>query len=126
MYHDQIYERVRKLGMSGAAFASVANISAPKLSNFFKGRLELPAGKAKELDQPLRDIAALQQRFPIPLEMHDAKWLKLALERFRSGSFETFHNLTKEFANPEVKQTVLELEWSKTLSEFAESAVQIK
>src|SRR5438309_3095308 len=73
----------------------------------------------------IRDIVALQQCFPIPLEMHDAKWLKLALERFRSGCFEEFRNLTQKFANAESKQTTLELEWSQTLEEFAENEIKI-
>ncbi len=124
MYHDQILKRVRELGMSGAAFAAVANMSAPKLSNFFKGRVELPAGKAKELDLLLRDIAALQLCFPIPLEMHDAKWLKLALARFRAGKFRSFRRLTKAFAKSETDETIQD--WSKTLAGFAESETENK
>lgn len=121
MFHDQIHERVKKLGMSGAAFAAVANMSAPKLSNFFKGRIELSAGKAKELDQLLRDIVALQQCFPIPLEMHDAKWLKLAVERFREGKFGIFRFLTISFAEDETADV---RQWHQQLAEFAESEVE--
>jgi len=121
MFHDHIRDRVKKLGMSGASFAAVANMSAPKLSNFFKGRIELPAGKAKELDQLLRDIVALQQSFPIPLEMHDAKWLKLALERFRAGKFRNFRRLTNKFAKDEVDDV---LQWHQQLDEFARTETE--
>jgi hypothetical protein len=104
--------------MNQAEFASVANMSPPKLSNFLKGRIELPPGKAKELDRLLRDIVGMQQCFPIPLEMHDAKWVKVALERFRAGKFKKFRRLTNEFAKCEGDGIQ---EWHQQLADFAKS-----
>jgi transcriptional regulator with XRE-family HTH domain len=84
---------MRKLNLKSGDLAALANISAPTLSNFFKGRRELDAIKCKLLDQLLKEIEELKMFFPVPIGLHDPKLLALALHRFRTGRFESFRRL---------------------------------
>jgi len=65
--------------------AATCDVPAPKLSNFFSGKCELTPERRKRLENALADLVLLQECFPIPLGMADAKQLKLALARFRGS-----------------------------------------
>jgi len=93
MFHEHIRQRVQKLGIKNGEFAALVGISAPAFSNFLKGRKEIP--DAKRLDVMLQDLEELKKCFPIPLGLHDAKLLAIALERYRAGKFNSFKRLTK-------------------------------
>jgi hypothetical protein len=95
MEHHFIKERASKLGLRGGDLAALANISAPKLSNYFRGRAPLDSTKRAELLQVLDDLEALENHFPIPLGLHDMKLTALMLERFRTGRFSSFLRLTR-------------------------------
>ncbi len=103
MEHENLNQRSKKLNLRGADLASLANISAPKLSNFFRGRINLDAGKRKELVQVLDDLEKLNACFPVVVSTSDAKVLAVALERFRTGLFKKFAKATKaiDWADPE-------------------------
>lgn len=90
MFHENIRQRMTKLNLRGGDLAALANVSAPKLSNFFKGRVELDAAKRKELNEVLSDIEKLKNYFPIPIGVHDPKLLALAIQRLRDGEFQEF------------------------------------
>jgi transcriptional regulator with XRE-family HTH domain len=93
MFHEHIRQRVQKLGIKNGEFAALVGVSAPAFSNFLKGRKEIP--DAKRLDAVLQDLEDLKTYFPIPLGLHDAKLLAVALERFRAGKFNSFRRLTQ-------------------------------
>ncbi|HXM97164.1 MAG TPA: hypothetical protein VN982_01680 [Candidatus Dormibacteraeota bacterium] len=93
MFHEHIKQRVQKLGIKNGEFAALVGISAPAFSNFLKGRKEVP--DAKRLDVVLQELEDLKKCFPIPLGLHDAKLLAVALERFRAGKFKSFLRLTQ-------------------------------
>ena len=95
MFHEQVKRRMQKLTLRGGDLAALANISAPKLSNFFKGRIELDAAKRQELLTILNDIERLKSYFPVPIGTHDPKLLALAIERLREGIFEEFGIVTR-------------------------------
>jgi hypothetical protein len=95
MLHEISKQRAAKLGLRGGDLASLANISGPKLSNYFRGRVELDAAKRSEIEEVLSDLENLEKVFPISIGVHDAKLTARMLERFRTGKFEVFETLTK-------------------------------
>lgn len=94
MFHEQVKRQMQTLNLRGGDLAALVNVSAPKLSNFFKGRIELDAAKRKELLGILNDIERLKSYFPVPIGTHDPKLLALAIERLREGVFEEFGIVT--------------------------------
>ena len=94
MFHESIKLRAAKLSLKGGDLAAMANISAPALSLFFKGRKHLDADKRNKLIQVLDDVENLMKHFPVPIGVHDAKLLMLAIERLRDGKFSKFQGLT--------------------------------
>lgn len=110
MFHEQVKRQMQKLNLRGGDLAALVNVSAPKLSNFFKGRIELDADKRKKLIDALHDIEQLKSSFPIPVGMHDPKLLALAIERFREGKFKPFTDLTKNTSWDVPKETEESLE----------------
>ncbi len=88
MFHENLKRQMQKLNLRGGDLAALVNMSAPKLSNFFKGRIELDAAKRKELLGILNDIERLKSYFPVPIGTHDP-------ERLREGTFEEFGIVTK-------------------------------
>ncbi len=103
MEHKLLKQRAQRLNLRGGDLAALANISAPKLSNFFRGRIDFDAAKRNELVQVLDDLEKLNSYFPITVNTSDAKLLAIALERFRNGRFESFLKLTKaiDWTKPE-------------------------
>jgi transcriptional regulator with XRE-family HTH domain len=103
MEHENLKRRSQKLNLRGGDLAALANISAPKLSNFFRGRDTLDAAKRSEIVQVLNDLEKMNSYFPVVVSTSDAKQLAVALERFRNGKFESFSKLTKtiDWTNPE-------------------------
>jgi hypothetical protein len=95
MEHKHLKQRSQKLNLCGGDLAALANISAPKLSNFFRGRANLDPAKRNEIIQVLDDLEKLNSCFPIAVNTSDAKQLAIALDRFRDGRFESFAKLTK-------------------------------
>jgi hypothetical protein len=95
MEHEFLKQRASKLGLRGGDLAALASISAPKLSNFFRGRITLDAAKRNELVAVLTDLESLEKYFPVSLGTHDPKQVAVMLERFRTGKFESFLKLTK-------------------------------
>ncbi len=98
MFHEHLKTRMTKLSLKSGDLAALANISAPTLSNFFKGRRELDAARCKLLNQTLEEIEQLRTFFPVPIGLHDPKLLALALHRLRTGKFESFRRLTAAVA----------------------------
>lgn len=86
---------MRRLGIKAGVLAAVCDIPAPKLSCFFSGKCELIVERRKRLDDTLRDLLHLQDAFPVPIGLTDAKQLKLSLARFRAGLFSEYESLTK-------------------------------
>ena len=95
MQHEYLKQRAHKLGLRGGDLAALSNLSAPKLSNFFRGRITLDAAKLKEVVAVLDDLEMFKEFFPIPLGFHDMKLVALTLERLRTGRFESFRRLMK-------------------------------
>jgi hypothetical protein len=94
MQHENLKQRSLKLGLRGGDLASLINLSAPKMSNFFRGRNTLDAAKQKELIQVLEDLERLNNIFPIQVATHDAKQIALALDRLREGKFNQFMDIS--------------------------------
>jgi hypothetical protein len=94
MFHEAIRLRAARLNLKGGDLAAMANISAPALSLFFKGRKELDNGKRDELLRILSAVETLRTLFPIPIGVHDPKLLTVAIERLRQDKFSPFRNLT--------------------------------
>src|SRR5207249_8646070 len=86
-------DRCQKLGLRGGDLAALVGISAPKISNFFKGRTALDSAKTKEVTDTLSALERLKNFFPIPIGCHDIRELALALERLRQGKFNSFQKL---------------------------------
>src|SRR5882762_9129407 len=103
MEHKLLKQRAQRLNLRGGDLAALANLQAPKLSNYFRGRIGLDAAKRNELIQVLDDLEKLNTYFPVPVGSGDAKLLAIALERFRTGRFESFSKLTKaiDWTKPE-------------------------
>ncbi len=95
MLHQNLKQRSLKLGLRGGDLAALVGISAPKMSNFFKGRITLDAAKQNEVIQTLADLERLRAFFPIPVGCHDMKELAMTLERLRQGKFNSFEKLMK-------------------------------
>jgi hypothetical protein len=95
MLHKHLKERSLNIGLRGGDLAALVGLSAPKMSNYFKGRITLDAGKVKELIQTLEDLERLRTFFPIPVGCHDIKELAVTLERLRQGKFNSFEKLMK-------------------------------
>lgn len=93
MHHEIVKRKAQQLGLKGGDLAALANISAPKLSNFFRGRASLDEAKLRELGELLNDLESMKTCFPIPIGTHDAKLLALAIERFREGRFNAFRDV---------------------------------
>src|SRR5437879_7720274 len=104
MYHDRLFTRMRRLGIRSGVVAAVCDVPAPKLSNFFSGKCELTPERRNRIDRALRDLTHLQECFPVPLGLTDAKQLKLALARYRAGLFSDYEVLTK---SPEQRWNVV-------------------
>jgi hypothetical protein len=98
MFHDRIKKRAQDIGIKNGTLAYLISVSPPKLSAWFKGRLELPSGKDKALDTVLTDLAGLQKCFPVALSLDDAKILADTLDKFRRGKYKKFKELTEKFA----------------------------
>jgi hypothetical protein len=94
MHHEHIKHRAQKLGIKGGDLAALANLSAPQVSNFFKGRITLDAAKLKEVMAVIEDVERLNKLFPVPISSHDVKLLAVAIDRLRDGKFEKFGELT--------------------------------
>ena len=103
MEHKNLKQRAQKLNLRGGDLAALANIQAPKLSNFFRGRINLDAAKRSELGSVLDDLETLNTCFPVVVSTSDAKVLAVALERFRAGLFKSFATATMaiDWADPE-------------------------
>jgi hypothetical protein len=95
MDHNILKQRASNLGLRGGDLAALANLSGPKLSNFFRGRITLDALKRKELVEVLDDLEKLKEYFPVPIGTHDPKEVAVMLQRFRTGRFTSFLRLTK-------------------------------
>jgi hypothetical protein len=95
MEHEHLKQRAAKLGLRGGDLAALANIAGSKLSNYFRGRITLDAAKRNELMEVIVNLEKLKDCFPILLGTHDAKQVAVMLERFRTGKFEKFLELTK-------------------------------
>jgi len=94
MEHKHLKQRCQRLNLRSGDLASLVGLSAPKLSNFFRGRITLDAAKRKDLIQTLTDLETLRTYFPVPIG-GDAGELSIALDRFRAGRFESFRKLTQ-------------------------------
>lgn len=92
MQHENLKQRMQRVGLKGGDLAALVNVAPSKISEFFRGRRTIDAGKVKEIEEVLRDLERLPQYFPIPVGVHDMKLLALALERLRAGRFDTFHS----------------------------------
>jgi hypothetical protein len=90
MQHQHFKQRSLKLGLRGGDLAALVGISAPKMSNFFKGRITLDGAKQKEINETLKDLERLNEIFPVPVGCHDVKEAALALDRLREGKFDQF------------------------------------
>ena len=93
MFHEHIKDRIQRLEIKKGEFAVLAGVSPSALSGFLRGRKEIK--DAKRLETLLSEVESLKKCFPIPLGLHDAKLLGVALERFRAGKFKAFAELTK-------------------------------
>lgn len=98
MDHEFLKQRAAKLGLRGGDLAALANLSGPKLSNFFRGRITLDAAKRSELVGVIDDLEKLKECSPIPLGVHDPKQAAIALERWRTGKFTSFLRLMKSIS----------------------------
>jgi hypothetical protein len=105
MLHQHLKQRSLKLGLRGGDMAALVGISAPKMSNFLKGRITLDAAKQNEIIQTLEDLERLNQIFPVPVGCHDVKEAALALDRLRQGKFDKFVGISNS------------VDWSETLEE---------
>jgi hypothetical protein len=105
MQHQHLKHRCLKLGLRGGDLAALVGISAPKMSNFFKGRVTLDGAKQNEVIQTLDDLERLNQIFPVPVGCHDVKEAALALDRLREGKFDQFVGISST------------VDWSETLEE---------
>jgi hypothetical protein len=95
MDHNILKQRAFKLGLRGGDLAALANLSGPKLSNFFRGRINLDAMKRKDLVEVLDDLEKLKEYFPILIGVHDPKQTAVMLQRFRTGKFTSYLRLTR-------------------------------
>jgi hypothetical protein len=95
MEHENLKRQAAELGLRGGDLAALANMAGSKLSNFFRGRITLDAAKRNELMEVIADLKKLKACFPILIGTHDAKQVAVMLERFRTGKFEKFLELTK-------------------------------
>ena len=95
MQHENLKHRAHKLGLNGGDLASLANLSAPSISQFFRGRKSLDAAKVKQIDEVLDGLEKLKEYFPVPVGFHDMKLVATALERLHTGKLESFQKLTK-------------------------------
>ena|SRR5260370_31932156 len=95
MFHQNLKHRAVKLGLRGGDLAALINLSAPKMSNFFRGRSSLDAAKLRELIETLDDLERLKTFFPVPVGGTSVAELAVALDRFRQGKFTSFEKLTK-------------------------------
>ena len=105
MLHQHLKQRSLKLGLRGGDLAALVGISAPKMSNFLRGRISLDGAKQKEVIQTLHDLERLNQIFPIPVGCHDVKEAALALDRLREGKFDKFMGISST------------VDWRETLEE---------
>ncbi len=103
MLHQHLKQRSLKLGLRGGDLAALVGISAPKMSNYLRGRISLDGAKQKEVIQTLDDLERLRTLFPIPVGCHDVKELAVTLERLREGKFNSFEKLMKaiDWTTPE-------------------------
>lgn len=103
MLHQNLKQRSLKLGLRNGDLSALVGISAPKMSNFFRGRINLDAAKVKELIQTLDDLERLKTFFPVPVGGNSIAELAITLERFRQGKFNSYEKLTKaiEWTTPE-------------------------
>ena len=95
MLHQHLRQRSAELGLRGGDLAALVGMSAPKMSNYFKGRITLDAVREKEIISVLDDLERLPHFFPIRIGCHDIKELAIALERLRQGKFNSFEKLMK-------------------------------
>jgi hypothetical protein len=95
MQHEHLKQRAQKLGLHGGDLAALANLSAPKMSNFFRGRITLDPVKVKEITSVIDDLERLKEFFPVPLGFHDMKLIAVTIERLRTDKFNSFRRLMK-------------------------------
>lgn len=116
MLHENIKERLTKLGVKGGDFAALVGVSQPKMSTFLSGRSSFDAARTKEILTTLDDLENFKKYFPIPMAMHDPKLIAVALERLRDGIFERFLELmqdTEWYEIPEIPEDRLRLKYPK-------------
>ena len=95
MEHTYLKQRAQRLNLKNADLAALSNLSPPRLSNYFRGRVSLDYSKIKELTDVISDFEKLQTYFPVPIGAGDPKLLAIAVERFRAGLFDDFAKLTQ-------------------------------
>jgi hypothetical protein len=117
MQHEHIKQQAQKLGLNGGDLAALANLNAPTVSQFLRGRKSLKPEKVQEITAVLHDLEELKKHFPVPVGFHDMKIVALALERLRKGQFEEFKIVMQGTDWEEPEQSELERKFPRIFKE---------